>query len=181
MSAPFYTHFAIYYASFNVVAGIGYSLIFLATLCYYVPLVRKLEFKNFQVGMIGLIAIATVLELIGFAFAQSMFIKLQNPTVTVADIIADYRGFKICVAFWISLTGLAHAIFVVKYWLLSEKVKNIIQNKTDRNLEKKHALVLASLTFMIFVSFGFEIFINLTIDPANFWLEVSVTIGMMIP
>lgn len=153
---PFYTHFVWCYACTMTVAYLGYLAIFVTSFRYYIPLLSEIQQKSFHYILFGLILIATVLLMAGFAFAQSMFSKLRKPGVTDNDIIAEYRGFKFCVALWISITGLAHAIFVLKYWLLSRKIKNIKTGNANNNLERTHNIILTSLIVLIVISCALE-------------------------
>lgn len=111
-----------------------------------------------------------------------MFHKLEKPDVTIEQIKPDYRAWKFCIALWISITGIAHAIFVCKYWSLSYKLKNIItQIKNDDSVHLKHNVILFSLLLAIVVACVLECLINLNVDPDKPIRDTSVTIFMMVP
>jgi ABC-type spermidine/putrescine transport system permease subunit II len=102
--------------------------------------------------------------------------------VTIEQITPDYRAWKFCIALWISITGIMHAIFVCKYWSLSYKIKNILtQTQDDKTAHLRHNVMLYSLLLAIVVACVLECLINLNVDPDKPVRDICVTLFMMVP
>ncbi len=102
--------------------------------------------------------------------------------MTIEQITPDYRAWKFCIALWISITGIMHAIFVCKYWSLSYKIKNILtQTQDDKTAHLRHNVMLYSLLLAIVVACVLECLINLNVDPDKPVRDICVTLFMMVP
>ena len=117
-----------------------YILLTLVNLLCYLPLILQLKFKNFHLLM--------------FLLLQTCYLS----QIAVFSLLDKFEWQLIFATFYYASDQIVHMIFDVKYWLLSRKILQYVNNKVDQHLSIKAsvifglqmALILTTVTIPLF-------------------------------
>lgn len=126
----------------------------IGTFWWYLPRIMKLHQKEFHFLMLSLNVSSYVCVLLSQFFETLWYNRISQPSdLRETGTISLFRASKILMLVYLTTDTFVHTIFVVKYWVLSRKITQIMNKTDDPYIERRAQVIFYSLSGMIFGTF----------------------------